>query len=276
MKRPLCLASVLFLGIWLFLAGGLHLAEDQKPSPLEQCAQDGEEIVLQGTVSKREERPEYQMYDLTDVHIRLKEQFIEESKLLVYVEQISNQTTEKEQSDVVPVGSRIQVNGEIHFFEEARNPGNFDRKFYYRKQGIHAYVWADSCRIVEKKTADIREYLTRFRIKWKALLIECLGEEYGNCMSAILLGDKSELDKDIKNLYQKSGIGHILAISGVKTQNLAIPLTRRTRINSAFMPLHIAKIYILKLCLDEEIIPRCRFPCSRGYFTKCINWQKKQ
>ena len=60
-------------------------------------------------------------------------------------------------------------------------------------------------------------------------------------------------------------------IWGVKTQNLAIPLTRKTRINSAFVPLHIAKIYILKLCLDEEIIPRCRFPCSRGYFTKCIN-----
>ena len=51
---------------------------------------------------------------------------------------------------------------------------------------------------------------------------------------------------------------------GVKTQNLAIPLTRRIRINSAFVPLHIAKIYILKLCLEEEIIPRCRFPCSRG------------
>ena len=249
MKRPLCLASVLFLGIWLFLAGGLHLAEDQKPSPLEQqCAQDGEEIVLQGTVSKREERPEYQMYDLTDVHIRLKEQFIEESKLLVYVEQISNQTTEKEQSDVVPVGSRIQVNGEIHFFEEARNPGNFDRKFYYRKQGIHAYVWADSCRIVEKKTADIREYLTRFRIKWKALLIECLGEEYGNCMSAILLGDKSELDKDIKNLYQKSGIGHILAISGLHMSFIGIGLYQILRkCGMSFLPAGLVGILFLLL-----------------------------
>lgn len=36
MKRPLCLASVVFLGIWLFLAGGLQFSEDQKPSPLEQ------------------------------------------------------------------------------------------------------------------------------------------------------------------------------------------------------------------------------------------------
>ena len=93
---------------------------------------------------------------------------------------------------------------------------------------------------------------------------------------ARLLGEKEELDAEVKALYQRNGIAHILSISGVKTQNLAIPLTHINRINSAFVPLHIAKIYILKLCLDEEIIPRCRFPCSRGYFRKYINWQKKQ
>lgn len=67
------------------------------------------------------------------------------------------------------------------------------------------------------------------------------------------------------------GIGIFIAFIGVKTLKLDIPLVPETRINWAFVPLHIAIIYILKLCLDEEIIPRCRFPCSRGYFTKCIN-----
>lgn len=79
------------------------------------------------------------------------------------------------------------------------------------------------------------------------------------------------------NVVQKNlGLAHVIGVLGVKTPNLAIPLTRITRIKSAFVPLHIAKIYILKLCLDEEIISRCRFPCSRGYFRKYINWQKKQ
>lgn len=67
------------------------------------------------------------------------------------------------------------------------------------------------------------------------------------------------------------GIGLFVAFIGVKTLKLDIPLVPETRINWAFMPLHIVIIYILKLCLDEEIIPRCRFPCSRGYFKKCIN-----
>lgn len=74
----------------------------------------------------------------------------------------------------------------------------------------------------------------------------------------------------------KKGLLQELSTYGVKTLKLDIPLVPKTRINWAFVLLHIAIIYILKLCLDEEIIPRCRFPCSRGYLTKCINWQKKQ
>ena len=103
-----------------------------------------------------------------------------------------------------------------------------------------------------------------------------MGERDGSALAAILLGEKSGMDQEMKELYQVNGIGHILAISGVKTLKLDIPLVPETRIKWAFVPLHIAIIYILKLCLDEEIIPRCRFPCSRGYHKKHINWQKKQ
>lgn len=73
-----------------------------------------------------------------------------------------------------------------------------------------------------------------------------------------------------------NGVKHRVTSNGVKTLKLDIPLVLETRINWGFVPLHIAIIYILKLCLGEEIIPRCRFPCSRGYLIKCINWQKKQ
>ena len=128
------------------------------------------------------------------------------------------------------------------------------RYLYYQEKRIlyELRVWAD-CRIAK-----------------------LLPEEQASLVSGILLGEKSGIDAELKTLYQMGGIAHILAISGVKTLKLDIPLVPETRINWAFVPLHIAIIYILKLCLDEEIIPRCRFPCSRGYFRKCINWQKKQ
>ena len=42
-------------------------------------------------------------------------------------------------------------------------------------------------------------------------------------MNSMVLGDKYELDGDIKEMYQKSGMSHLLAISGVKTLKLDIP-----------------------------------------------------
>ena len=122
---------------------------------------------------------------------------------------------------------------------------------------------------VHGKPDRYRIILENIRQRLKKNIESCM--EDGAVLSAMILGEKSGLDVEVKSLYQKAGISHILAISGVKTLKLDIPLVPETRINWAFMPLHIVIIYILKLCLDEEIIPRCRFPCSRGYFKKCIN-----
>lgn len=121
----------------------------------------------------------------------------------------------------------------------------------------------------------MREKLFAFRRRLHDRLAKVFPEKEASVMQTLLLGEKEELDAEVKALYQRNGIAHILSISGVKTLKLGIPLVPETRINWAFVPLHIAIIYILKLCLDEEIIPRCRFPCSRGYHKKYINWQKK-
>ena len=172
-------------------------------------------------------------------------------------------------------------------FHPPRNPGNFNQKSYYQKQGIHVGVLtkAEQIKIVlsEKdknwivsRWNSIRNQLDGLKNYWNWKIVSQMGKTHGAMLSAILLGEKSGLDPEMKKLYQKNGLGHLLAISGVKTLKLDIPLVPETRIKWAFVPLHIAIIYILKLCLDEEIIPRCRFPCSRGYHKKHINWQKKQ
>ena len=39
-----------------------------------------------------------------------------------------------------------------------------------------------------------------------------MGERDGSALAAILLGEKSGMDQEMKELYQVNGIGHILAI----------------------------------------------------------------
>ena len=75
-KRPLCLAAVLLIGIQAVLVGGFRIAKDLKASPLELAAEDRDVISLAGTVSRREEKPKYQVYYLTDNRVRLENQII--------------------------------------------------------------------------------------------------------------------------------------------------------------------------------------------------------
>lgn len=180
----------------------------------------------------------------------------------------------KKEEDLKP-GMRILVKGTLKRVEGPANPGGFDSQHFYACR--HIYYFMKNA-VLQKKTAvysGYRQLLLEIKESCRQILKEVAGKD-APVFCAITLGDKQELDPETQMRYQLAGIIHILAISGVKTLKLDIPLVPETRIKWALMPLHIAKIYILKLCLDEEIIPRCRFPCSRGYLTKCINQQKKQ
>ena len=88
----------------------------------------------------------------------------------------------------------------------------------------------------------------KLRRNWKRLLVSQMGARHGNSMSAILLGEKSELDAQMKALYQKSGIGHILAISGLHMSFIGIGLYRILRkIGIPFLPAGLIGITFLLL-----------------------------
>lgn len=298
-NRPLlCVCLVLLFMISVVTAGGgKRFIKELRPSPVELYAKDEENVTVQGTIYRQEQKETYQKIYLKDSRVYLdSNQSRSDIEADTYKKLFQNKKSFKTSninqantqiSDIkiliclksdqkFHIGNKIQLTGEVAFFDNARNPGNFDQRFYYQKQDIHASIWAEHATLIDDRRDRLKDWLADFRMQWKEVLKYELGEQKGAILAAVLLGEKSEMDQDVKELYQANGVGHILAISGVKTLKLDIPLVPETRINWAFVPLHIAIIYILKLCLDEEIIPRCRFPCSRGYFTKCINWQKKQ
>lgn len=279
-NRPLCsLCLVIAILIGILTAGaGAKFVSELRPSPVEQHGEKDDWLIVRGQVYKKEEKEKYQILYLKKCSVyfqkdqqsqqnqQSQQSLIKESRMLIY----------DEKKNKIQIGNEVEAEGKLSFFETARNPGNFDQKAYYQRQNIHGKVWSETLRITDHTVKRIQNVLENIRVHCRNTLLSEAGEKNGSILSTILLGEKSQMDPEIKKLYQVNGIGHILAISGVKTLKLDIPLVPETCIKWAFMPLHIAKIYILKLCLDEEIIPRCRFPCSRGYLTKCINQQKKQ
>ena len=237
-KRKICVVAVCFLVARVLLT----VFSQPPPLALEKRFPEGGEITFRGTVYQREERERHHVVSLKSIHIvsnnhhisdkqfleALNSQVLKQTKLLVYISKDSipktpnlknttskNPTPQESSQDYIAIGNQILVSGTLRFFEEARNPGNFNQRFHYQKQGIEGMVWADQIQVVAGDTDKLREWLYHIRTEWKVQLLEQVGEEHGGILSALLLGERREMEQETRVLYQKSGIGHILAISGL-------------------------------------------------------------
>jgi len=66
-------------------------------------------------------------------------------------------------------------------------------------------------------------------------------------LSAMLLGEKGALDAEIKSLYQRAGIAHVLAISGLHISLLGMGLYRllRKRLHTRYVTAALATTVFL-------------------------------
>lgn len=121
--------------------------------------------------------------------------------------------------DELPEGVRegrdVVVRGKLSEMEEARNPGQFDSRSHYRSQGISYLAKGKECLDVSGGTDYLRCALRRLRQYFSDNLFQTAGEKTGGMLCAMVLGEKWEADGELVSLYTESGMGHLLAISGL-------------------------------------------------------------
>lgn len=221
----MCLLLFVVMSVSIHV-GGSKLVRELKPSALELEVPENTRMRVQGQVYQIEIREDYQILYLQNNSIHVHKQSLNESRMILYDDT-------KEQ---VKIGNRVEAEGKLSFYQSARNPGNFDQKLYYQRQNIHGSVWASRISVKDRRVFRWRNELYEFRLRCRQVLMQALGKKDGSVMSAILLGEKSELDADMKTLYQVNGIGHILAISGLHLSVIGIGMYRIFRRVSGSYP----------------------------------------
>lgn len=68
-----------------------------------------------------------------------------------------------------------------------------------------------------------------FRERAREALKQFCTEKDAGLLSAVLLGDKTQMDEEINDLYQKNGIAHLLAVSGLHVSLIGMGLYRLLR-----------------------------------------------
>lgn len=123
------------------------------------------------------------------------------------------------------IGNVVKISGKLKQFSVARNNGNFDSRKYYMSLGIYIAISANQIQIIDNSYDFLRQGLYQLKTDIKSRLdvvcnqnikrIQRILQNKNSVYEGILLGDKSDMDMELKELYSISGISHVLAISGL-------------------------------------------------------------
>ena len=145
-------------------------------------------------------------------------------------------------------GERIAVTGILYQPRPASNPGGFDFQKYLQRQGSFAGLSGRQVNILEETQGwgwwKIRQKIVRSHLAG-------LGVPQGPMLSAMVLGNKAvDLPYDIRDLFVKAGLAHVIAASGFHTSlilGLVLNLTKRLSRGIQFSAGCIALIVFVSL-----------------------------
>ena len=119
-------------------------------------------------------------------------------------------------------GEWIEVYGKISPVEAPRNEGVFDFRLYYRTISVHGSMYGTSFRVIGGEPKPFARGLQELRLRMGDILDQLLPPQDAGIYRALLTGDKSAMDEDVRSLYQENGIAHILAVSGLHLSILGL------------------------------------------------------
>ena len=115
-------------------------------------------------------------------------------------------------------GAKIQFKSRLRAITNFKNPGGFDYKRYMAFKGIYAtaYVRAERIRIVEQPPLPVvRQAINRIRHNFSDRVLKSGSPEVQSVLNALIIGDRSGIDETTRQDFNRAGVAHLLAISGL-------------------------------------------------------------
>lgn len=121
-------------------------------------------------------------------------------------------------------GDYICMSGTVSVPDSATNPGTFDQYIYLRNKGYYLCISNGTIESGNHRPYSIEGFLYGIKSRCTKIIDNSFDSESAGIVKAMLVADKSTLDKNIKKLYSENGIAHIMAISGVHVAIIGMTL----------------------------------------------------
>lgn len=179
---------------------------------------DGSRITVWGEFIKIEPTEYGNRGTLSDCYIDFGEGIMPCNDIMVYTS-----------NDQYQIGQIHKITGKVNMFSKARNEGNFDSYVYYQSLKIDFAIDEEESDLLQEKGDCLRTALYSLRQGMSTVYNFCLPEKAAGFYRAMVLGDKTELEQTLKDLFLIGGISHILAISGLHVSVLGRGVYRLLR-----------------------------------------------
>ena len=155
-------------------------------------------------------------------------------------------SSEKTSSEKCPdffslkIGNIIQFYGTVRPFQKPGNPGQCNEIEYYHSLGIDARMFVTSVTVIRDGVDAVAMALYKVRRFFCDAFYRLLPEREAGIVTAMVLGEKSGLTEEVKELYRENGIAHLLAISGLHISMIGMGLFFLLR--KCLIPMHVSAI----------------------------------
>lgn len=123
-----------------------------------------------------------------------------------------------DKDEFIPMGTVVKGVGEFKQLRGPRNPGEFDFQSFYQRKNIWGIIFQDKKTkiiIVDSTQYSFSEWVENVRQSVKTMFERSIGGEAGSLMTALIVGLREEIPKEIKQDFVDTGVIHVLAVSGL-------------------------------------------------------------
>ncbi len=216
-RRPLCAFSLLFA---LILAAIMSINGSIGTKEADTKRIEGRVITVEGIIRRIEVKN-----NKTVVHIKntSKTNDLLSKYILIYFSE------DHEINRQLHMGQNISVRGRFEKWDRAYNRGQFDMRAYYTLKHYGGVLYDPD--VIGRSASYNRLTDNLYRIKCRTMLVygKYIDERYSGIVKALVLAERGDIDRELKEQFKNAGISHILALSGLHIVTMGFMLYKLIR-----------------------------------------------
>ena len=201
MKRPICVIAL----IYIFIILGLHYLGVVFFNYNKVCSNISKSDNYKGIIVEEKEEEDYKKVYI--VKLQSDNETINNRKCIL---NLKNKNNKK-----LSYGDEIYFDGEYSIPEGKRNYGGFDYSLYMKTQKLYGTFEIENYELINKNKGNkLEEKILDFKKYVKNILNTNLDKDEANLCIGLLIGDRTNISKQIEEDFKNSNLTHMLAVSG--------------------------------------------------------------